>query len=131
MLQIDLLEDEGIVILAPNGPLDKADFERLSGIVDPYIKANGSLHGLMVDAASFPGWEDAGALISHLKFVMGHHDKVERIAVVSDSEFLKLAPHVAKHFVAADIRRFPSNERDRALTWLEREASLGILPDDR
>ena len=121
MLQIDLLEDEGIVTLAPHGPLEKADFERLSGIVDPYITAKGSLKGVMLDAAAFPGWEDVGALISHLKFVMGHHDKVARIAVVSDSEILKLAPHVAKHFVAADIRRFPSGEKDHALAWLKGE----------
>jgi len=119
MLQIDLLEDEGIVTLAPRGPLDKADFERLAGIVDPYIKAKGSLKGVMVDAASFPGWEDAGSLIAHLKFVMGHHDKVRRVAVVSDSEVLKLAPHIAKHFVAAEIHRFPAGEKDRALAWLK------------
>jgi hypothetical protein len=119
MLQIDLLEAEGIVALAPHGPLDKADFERLSGLVDPYIKAKGALKGLMVDAASFPGWEDIGALVSHLKFVMGHHSKVARVAIVSDSELLKFAPHVAKHFVAADIRRFPANEKARALAWLK------------
>lgn len=120
MLQIDLLEDEGIVTLAPHGPLEKADFERLSGVVDPYINAKGSLKGLMVDAASFPGWEGVGALISHLKFVMGHHSRVERVAVVSDSELLKLAPHIAKHFVAAEIQQFPANEKARALAWLKR-----------
>jgi hypothetical protein len=119
LLQIDLPEEGGIVTLAPHGPLGKADFEQLSGIVDPYIKANGSLNGLMIDAAPFPGWEDAVALISHLQFVMGHHDKVERIATGSDSEFLKLAPHVAKHCVAADIRRFSADEKHRALAWLK------------
>jgi len=118
MLQIQLLETEGIVTLTPHGPLDTADFERLSGLVDPYIKANGSLKGVMVDAAAFPGWEDLGAIVSHLKFVMGHHSKVARVAIVSDSELLKFAPQVAKHFVAADIRRFPANEKTQALSWL-------------
>ncbi|CAH1672434.1 STAS/SEC14 domain-containing protein [Hyphomicrobiales bacterium] len=123
MLQIDLLEDEGIVTLTPHGPLRKADFERLSGIVDPYINAEGSLKGLMVDAASFPGWDGIGALMSHLEFVMGHHSKVERVAIVSDSELLKFAPHVAKHFVAADIRRFPANEKAGALAWLKESSA--------
>lgn len=123
MLQIDLLEAEGIVTLTPHGPLEKADFERLSGIVDPYINAKGSLKGLMVDAASFPGWEGIGALMSHLQFVMGHHSKVERVAIVSDSEILKLAPHVAKHFVAAEIKQFPANEKARALAWLKGAAA--------
>lgn len=121
MLQLDLLEDEGIVTLAPHGPLEEADFERLSNLVDPYIKAKGSLKGLLVDAASFPGWDGIGALVSHLKFVMGHHSKVRRVAIVSDSDLLKFAPHVAKHFVAADIRRFQANEKVRALAWLKEQ----------
>lgn len=119
MLQIDLLGDEGIVILTPQGALESGDFERLSGVVDPYLAANGVLKGLMVDAASFPGWDGIGALIAHVKFVMGHHRQVERVAVVSDSEFLKLAPHVAKHFVAAEIRQFPAGDRAGALGWLK------------
>lgn len=119
MLQIDLLDDEGIVILTPHGALESGDFERLSDVVDPYIAANGALNGLLVDAASFPGWDGIGALISHVKFVMGHHSKVARVAVVSDSAFLKLAPEVAKHFVAAEVRQFPPSDKARALGWLK------------
>ena len=119
MLQIDLLGDDGIVVLSPHGALESSDFERLSSVVDPYIAANGALKGLMVDAASFPGWDGIGALISHVKFVMGHHSKVARVAVVSDSELLKLAPHVAKHFVAAEVRQFPSGDKAHALGWLK------------
>lgn len=123
MLQIDLLQDEGIVTLAPHGPLEKADFQRLSEVVDPYIAAKGSLKGLMVDAASFPGWESIGALLSHLEFVIGHHRKVERVAIVSDSELLKFAPHVARHIVAAEIQQFSAKEKARALAWLKGNAA--------
>lgn len=123
MLKIDLLDDDGIVVISPQAALERADFERLSSIVDPYIASRGALRGLMVKAASFPGWENIGALFSHLQFVMGHHSKVERVAVVSDSEMLKLAPHIAKHFVAAEIRRFPPNEDAQALAWLKGGAS--------
>ena len=79
MLKIDLLDAEGIVVIAPEAALAKADFERLSSIVDPYIASRGSLRGLMVKAASFPGWESIGALFSHLQFVIGRASCRERV----------------------------------------------------
>jgi len=122
MLTIDLLGEDGIVVISPQAALETADFERLSGVVDPYIAANGALRGLLVKAASFPGWESIGALFAHLAFVAGHHNKVGRVAVVSNSEMLKLAPHIAKHFVAAEIQRFPAEDEAQALAWLKQGA---------
>ncbi|UZF91130.1 STAS/SEC14 domain-containing protein [Bosea sp. NBC_00550] len=80
----------------------------------------------MVDAPSFPGWEGIGALISHLEFARGHHRTIERVAVVSDGEVLKLVPHIAKHFVADEIRLFPANEKALALAWLEASSTRGL-----
>jgi hypothetical protein len=119
MLHVAFLESDGIVTLVPRGSLTRADFERLSAVVDPYISAKGALKGLLIDAVSFPGWESLGALMSHLEFVMGHHSKVARVAIVSDSELLKLAPHIAKHVVAAEIQQFPAGDKARALAWLK------------
>lgn len=119
MLQFDLLRDKGIAILSPAGPLEKSDFARIAEEIDPYIAANGQLAGLMVRAEAFPGWESFGALVSHLRFVKDHHREIARIAVVTDSELLQIMPHIAKHFVAADIRQFPYREKAQALSWLE------------
>lgn len=119
MIQFELLRDKGIVILSPDGPLQISDFERLSEAIDPYIAANGKLTGLMICAKTFPGWESFGALVSHLRFVKDHHRKIARIAAVTDSELLKIMPHIAKHFVEAVIRQFPSDEKAQALAWLE------------
>lgn len=119
MIQFDLLHDKGIAVLSPDGPLKKSDFERLAEAIDPYIASNGQLTGLMICAKTFPGWESFGALVSHLRFVKDHHRKVARIAAVTDSELLKIMPHIAKHFVAAEIRQFPSDEKAQALAWLE------------
>jgi len=119
MIEFELLRDQGIVILSPDGPLEKADFERLAQEIDPFVAANGKLTGLMICAKAFPGWDSFGALVSHLKFVRDHHRQVKRIAAVTDSEFLKIMPHIAKHFVSAQIRQFPSDEKAEALAWLE------------
>ena len=118
MVTHELLRDEGILIIRPEGSLEASDFQRIAEEVDPYIEANGKLQGVMIDAEAFPGWKDFAALVAHLKFVRDHHRKVEKIAAVSDSGFLSVAPKIASHFVQADVRHFPHAQRDEALAWL-------------
>ena len=118
MIKHELLPTEGILILTPEAPLESADFERLAREIDPYIEANGKLHGVMIDAESFPGWKDFAGLIAHLRFVRNHHQKVQRIAVVSDSSFLSVARKIASHFVQAELKHFSHSQREDALHWL-------------
>lgn len=118
MLTHELLRDEGILILRPQGPLQAGDFTSLATLVDPYLEKHGKLRGIMVDAQSFPGWDSFTALVSHLQFVRDHHRLIGKIAAVSDSPVLSLAPQLAKHFVKAEIRHFNANERVAALAWL-------------
>ena len=118
MVDYELLPAEGILILRPHGALEAADFEKIAREVDPYIETHGKLHGILLEAASFPGWKDFAALIAHLKFVKNHHQHVEKIAAVSDSSFLSIAPKIANHFVQADVRHFPQTQRVEAFAWL-------------
>jgi SpoIIAA-like len=119
MIQHELLRDRGILILKPEGALRADDFTGLAAVVDPYIEQHGELKGLMIDAPSFPGWEDFAALVSHLRFVRDHHKQVRRIAVVSDSPLLALGPKIASHFVSAELRTFSAAQRAAALAWIE------------
>jgi len=119
MIQHELDESSGILVIQPDGRLESGDFEKLAAVVDPYIEKHGGLRGLMVEAASFPGWSDFGALVSHLKFVRGHHQKVARVAAVSDGGVMKIAPQIAGHFVQAEVRYFDSSKRAAALEWLK------------
>jgi stage II sporulation SpoAA-like protein len=119
MIKFELLRDRAILILSPDGPLEKADFERLAQEIDPFIAANGKLTGLLICANAFPGWDSFAALVSHLKFVRDHHRQVARVAAVTDSEFLRILPHIAKNFVSAQVRQFSSDEKTEALAWLE------------
>lgn len=118
MVTFELLAPEGLLIIRPMGSLEAADFQRIAQVVDPFIEANGKLHGVMIDAESFPGWKDFAALVAHLSFVKDHHRKIEKIAAVSDSSFLTIAPKLASHFVQADVRHFAHSQREEALAWL-------------
>ena len=118
MIHHQLLRDEGILIVTPEGPLEKADFEKLASVVDPYIEANGKLNGLMIEAESFPGWSNFAALITHLKFVRDHQQHIEKVAAVTDSGFLSVLPSIADHFVHAEVRHFSYTDKQDALSWL-------------
>jgi hypothetical protein len=118
MLKYELNRAENILILMPGGPLESADFERLIQEVDPYIEEKGKLNGLMIYAKSFPGWDNFAAFLSHIKFVKNHHQKVQKIAAVTDGTFLSIMPQVANHFIQAEVRHFDYTDKDAALNWL-------------
>ena len=117
MIHHELLE-QGVLIVTPEGPLDSADFEALAETVDPYLERKGNLKGLMIYVASFPGWNDFAALISHFKFVKGHHQKIAKVAAVTDGGILSILPRLANHFVDAEVKHFDYRDKERALQWL-------------
>ena len=85
----------------------------------PTLSNKETLKGLLIEAPAFPGWDSFGALVEHLKFVRDHHKKIERVAAVTDSAFLQIAPRLAGHFAHPEIRVFGSGEKARALSWLQ------------
>jgi len=119
MLRYDLLREESILVLAPDKPLDAKDFELLKNEIDPYIEQTGQLKGFMICAEGFPGWEDFAAFLSHLQFIRGHHKNIGKVAAVTDSGFLSILPKIASHFVKAEIRHFPFEDRGVAMAWLK------------
>jgi hypothetical protein len=119
MIRFEPLPDRNVLVASPDGPLEKADFERFSNELDAFNRSGRKLAGLMIEARSFPGWSDLAALTAHLKFVLEHHRQIDRIAVVTRSPLLKIAPHIGGLVVHPQIRHFESEERDSALAWLE------------
>ncbi len=128
MLKHELLRNESILIVIPEAPLESKDFEELGREVDPYIKETGKFKGLMIYAESFPGWDSFAALLSHIKFVKNHHQKMAKVAAVTDSGFLSILPRVANHFVRAEIKHFAWHDKEAALIWLK---SSGIQSKSR
>ena len=118
MIEFELLRDAGVLIVAPKEALTAEDFRAISSTVDPYISESGKLTGLLLEAPSFPGWDSLGAVIEHMSFVRDHHRKIERVAVVTDSTILKMAPKIAAHFAHPEFKVFKSGERAAALAWL-------------
>ena len=118
MINAKLLREESLLVVSPVHKLEAADFERLRLLVDPYIEAHGELKGLLIDAESFPGWEDFSSLLEHLRFVRDYQQRIQQVAAVTDNGFLAILPKVADYFAAAEVRHFNYRDRDQALNWL-------------
>ena len=119
MLEHRLDPEQAVLYLHPTSALTAEDFAELAREVDPFLESTGgALAGIVLQVASFPGWDSLGALVAHLRFVRDHHRQVRKIAVVTDALLGDLAQKLASHFVAAKIRHFPAGELDAARRWV-------------
>lgn len=118
MIKHEFLDDAGVLIVTPEGPLQASDFMDLAAVVDPYIEEHGALRGLLIYVEHFPGWGNFAALLSHLRFVKDHQKHIARVAVVTDSTVLSVLPKIASHFVKAEVQHFDYDKKDLALLWV-------------
>lgn len=118
MIEHDLDKEHSILRVQPKSPLEKDDFVQLARAVDPYIEATGGLAGLIVEAPSFPGWENLAAMVTHFRFVRDHHKQVKKVALVTDSHLGDVAERLTSHFVSAEVRHFPAGHIEAARQWI-------------
>lgn len=111
------LTDSGVLVVEVNHALRAQDFDALAATADAWIDSHGALQGLVIHAREFPGWENLGSLVRHIRFVRDHHRRVHRVALASDSRLADLAPRLGEHFVEAEVKRFGYNELDAAVAW--------------
>lgn len=119
VLEYTILKPEGILVLKPNDSLSKEDFTGLSASVDTYLADHASIRGVLIHAVAFPGWENFAGFAAHIRFVRNHHQKIERVALVTDSPVARMGEALAKHFTAAEIKHFRFADYEKALIWLK------------
>jgi stage II sporulation SpoAA-like protein len=119
-----LLPGSGVLVVEVRQALRAQDFDALAATADNWIEANGDLPGIVIHAREFPGWENLGSLIRHVRFVRDHHRRVDRVALASDSRLAGLAPRLAEHFVKAEVRRFGYDDLDAAIMWAGEKARV-------
>jgi len=118
MVSYELIRDQGILVIMPEGPLRTEDFEALGQAVDDYIVSDGALNGLMISSKKFPGWEDFSGFLSHVRFIRENNRDIDKVAAVTDSGFLSIMPRVVDLFVTASVRHFAYDQREDAMAWL-------------
>jgi hypothetical protein len=118
MLDFSINELEGTLVIRLHGQVLEVDFLRLTPTVDAYLERHKRLLGVMVISKDWPGWDDFGAFASHMVFLRDHHQKISRIALVTDSVVGDLVPLLASHFLDSEIRHFSFAEESAAKKWL-------------
>jgi hypothetical protein len=120
MLNHQLVHDMGIFVLSPAGPLETTDIEDFARRVDPYIEKNGSLKGMIVYIERFSGWKNMASFASHIRFIKNHHQRVGKVATISDSRLLSGLQRFAGYFVNPEVQHFTLNEEGAAIEWLRK-----------
>jgi hypothetical protein len=116
MIKVELAGD--VCLVEPQGALTKDDFAAIAAVVDPVIESDGQLGGLIIKTREFPGWEGFGDMVEHMRFVRGHHQHINKIALVTDAKVSDLFPSIANHFVKAEVKHFAFDDYENALAWL-------------
>lgn len=120
-IDIQLDDQLGVLVLQPTAgkALSEDDFEAVGKAVGHYLLEHDRLRGILIHSRSFPGWQSVGALFAHLKFVNAVHNKINKIALVTDSPIGTFADHVLDPLMLAKVRTFGYDARDEAMAWLQ------------
>jgi hypothetical protein len=117
-LTFRMLPERGVLLVEPRGTLRASDFDALDAAADTWIESGeGSLRGVVVHARQFPGWDNLGSLLRHVRFVRDHHRKVRRVALAADGAMAQIAPALVDHFVQAELKQFGADDLEAAIVW--------------
>ncbi|MBW0118251.1 STAS/SEC14 domain-containing protein [Pseudonocardia abyssalis] len=107
----------GVVTAEVTQSLRIEDFEALATTVDPWMHEKGDLPGLVLHLRGLPRWASLGALVRHVRFVVGHQGRIGRLALVTDTPVAGTLATAADHVVHPQVRAFPYAELPAAQAW--------------
>lgn len=116
-ISLRMIAETGVLVVDVSQPLRTQDFDAIALTADTWIEAQGRLNGLVIHTRAFPGWENLGALLHHVRFIRDHHRKVGRIALAADSKMAHIAPRIGEHFIHAEVKVFSYEDVDAAIVW--------------
>ncbi len=118
---LTLIKDlpEGVVGVEAQGKVTAEDYEQ---VLHPAVEAareagGGKVRLLYVFGHDFPDYT-AGAAWEDTKLGLGHLRWWERIAIVSDADWLRRAIHGLGWLMPGEVRIFGLAELDRAREWV-------------
>ena len=109
--------EAGVVVIEVHEPLRTEDFALLGQVVDAWLDAHPVLPGVVLHARRLPGWASLGSLIRHVGFVLGHHRRVQRVALAVDGRAAAVLPHIAGRVLHPEVRGFGYDQLDEAVEW--------------
>ncbi len=115
MLKI-LSEDKNNLIIDAEGEIQAEDYENLTPVIEKMAEEYGSAN-LMMIARDIKG-ETWKGMKKDADFGFGAYKKVEKFAIVTDQEWLKIAVNIMSPFTHTKEKIFSLDEEDEAREWL-------------
>lgn len=107
-----------VVALACHGQVTRRDYEAdLVPAVEATLKTPGKVRLYYETAADFTGIE-AGAVLEDVKVGLDHLGRWERIALVSDVEWIRIAARTFGFLFPGRLRVFGQGEAPEARAWI-------------
>jgi hypothetical protein len=117
---LTLIEDlpEGVVGVEAHGKVTADDYEQvLVPALDAARERSGRVRILYVLGQDFPDYT-AGAAWEDTKLGLGHLRAWERIAIVTDADWLHRAVHGLGWMMPGEVKVFRGSELDSAREWV-------------
>ena len=113
---VEMFNDEIFLSIVARGKLTHEDYKTITPIIDSALKnVKNPKVIVLFDARGFEGWKMRAAW-DDFKIGLKHGNKFEKIAIVSNKEWMKLAAKVGGWFTSGDIEYF--EDKDKAIDWL-------------
>jgi hypothetical protein len=116
-IHLDLDEENDLLKVRLLGSLEPTAYRGVSDDIDAFASKRDRIK-LLLDLRDFDGWQGIGGLSEHLSLVRDHHRLPERVALVGDAAWQRLASGVASRFLDAEVRFFPAPEYPDAEKWI-------------
>lgn len=117
---IELLKDfpDNVTALVCHGQVTKADYEKvLIPDVTQRLGRHDKVRIYYEIAPDFTGY-DPGAIWDDTKLGLSHFLRWERLALVTDIEWIKHSVTLFGFLMPAQLRAFPTKEADAAREWI-------------
>ena len=116
MITIEPIAGRALKVTAV-GKINADDFQRLLPQIDALIQKEGKIR-LLIDASNCSGWENMAAFERHIGFVKNHHQKVDRISVITGHDWQHWVIGTVRLFVHPEVRAYDKSEENNALEWI-------------
>lgn len=117
MVHIQQYPDSNILRTKAINSLNQDDYDRILPVAEDLLRTHGKLRWYF-EMEGFEGWTPTAAW-TDLKFGIQHASDFEKIAMVGDKQWEKWLTQLMKPFTSAEVRFFPTAEKDAAWTWIQ------------
>ena len=109
---------ENVIAAACKGHVTRQDYETvLVPLVEEKLKAHDKVRLYYEIGPDFDEI-DPGAVLEDIKVGMGNLSRWERIAVVTDVDWIRIAMKAFSFLIPAEMRFFPMTDAEKARDWI-------------